>query len=174
MVLARSRTWGSLNLWKITKSWLKLLCVLATRGASLVAQWERICLQCGRGRFNPWVREDPLEKEMATHSSIFAWKIPWTEEPGGLQSLGSQRVGHDWATNTHTHTHTDMKDLPRTRRKAFMVIFPTNCWQTVLHGKALYLRVSISRSGHHFLAAESHVGNFAPNWSSVPAITLLH
>ena len=48
-----------------------------------------------------WVRslgwEDPLEKEMATHSSILAWRIPWTEEPGGLQSTGLQRVGHDWA-----------------------------------------------------------------------------
>ena len=46
-----------------------------------------------------WVRslgwEDPMEEEMATHSSILAWKIPWTEEPGGLQSMGSQRVGHD-------------------------------------------------------------------------------
>ena len=45
-----------------------------------------------------WVRslgrEDPLEKEMATHSSILAWRIPWTEEPGGLQSIGSQKVGH--------------------------------------------------------------------------------
>ena len=40
-------------------------------------------------------RDDPLEKEMATHSSTPAWKIPWTEEPGRLQSLGSQRVGHD-------------------------------------------------------------------------------
>ena len=40
-------------------------------------------------------REDPLEKEKATHSSILAWRIPWTEEPGGLQSMGSQRVGHD-------------------------------------------------------------------------------
>jgi len=40
-------------------------------------------------------QEDPLEKEMATHSSTLAWKIPWTEEPGGLQSMGSQRVGHD-------------------------------------------------------------------------------
>ena len=40
-------------------------------------------------------REDPLEEEMATHSSILAWKIPWTEEPGGLQSMGSQRVRHD-------------------------------------------------------------------------------
>ena len=43
--------------------------------------------------------EDPLEKEMATHSSTFAWKIPWTEEPGRLQSMGSQRVGHNWATS---------------------------------------------------------------------------
>ena len=40
-------------------------------------------------------QEDPLEKEMATQSSILAWRIPWTEEPGGLQSMGSQRVGHD-------------------------------------------------------------------------------
>ena len=49
-----------------------------------------------------WVRslgqEDPLEKEMATHSSILAWKIPWMEEPGGLQSMGSQKVGHDLVT----------------------------------------------------------------------------
>ena len=46
-----------------------------------------------------WVRslgwEDPLEKEMAIHSSILDWRIPWMEEPGGLQSMGSQRVGHD-------------------------------------------------------------------------------
>ena len=40
-------------------------------------------------------REDPLEKEMATHSSVLAWRIPWTEEPGGLQSTASKRVGHD-------------------------------------------------------------------------------
>ena len=44
-------------------------------------------------------REDPLEKEMATHSSTHAWKIPWMEKPGGLQSMGSQRVGHDWVTS---------------------------------------------------------------------------
>ena len=40
-------------------------------------------------------QEDPLEKGMATHSSILSWRTPWTEEPGGLQSMGSQRVGHD-------------------------------------------------------------------------------
>ena len=44
--------------------------------------------------------EDPLEKGMATHSSILAWRIPWTEEPGGLQSMGTQRVRYDSVTNT--------------------------------------------------------------------------
>ena len=48
--------------------------------------------------------KDPLEKGMATHSSILAWKIPRTKKPGGLQFMGSQRVRHDWATNTDTHT----------------------------------------------------------------------
>ena len=43
-------------------------------------------------------REDPLEEDMAAHSSILAWRIPWTEEPGGLQSMGSQRVGYNLAT----------------------------------------------------------------------------
>ena len=64
-----------------------------------------------------WIRspgwEDLLEKEMATHSSTLAWRIPWTEEPGGLQSMGSQRVGHDCVTKfhfsmkgiRHMHTH---------------------------------------------------------------------
>ena len=47
-------------------------------------------------------QEDPLEKEMATHSSILAWRIPWTRESDGLQSIESQRVGHNWATDTFT------------------------------------------------------------------------
>ena len=47
-------------------------------------------------------REDPLEKGMATHSSILSWRIPWTEEPGGLQFRGSQRVGHDWSDLAYT------------------------------------------------------------------------
>ena len=61
--------------------------LLAQRLKHLPAMWET------------WVRslgqEDPLEKEMATHSSTLAWRIPWMEEPSGLQSTGSQRVGHD-------------------------------------------------------------------------------
>ena len=67
--------------------------------ASLVAQrlkhppavWETWVWSLGR--------EDPLEKEMATHSSFLVWRIPWTVEPGRLQSMGSQRVGHDWVTS---------------------------------------------------------------------------
>ena len=45
-------------------------------------------------------QEDPLEEGMATHSSIFAWRIPWTEEAGGLQPVGLQRVGNNWVTNS--------------------------------------------------------------------------
>ena len=53
----------------------------------LPTMWETLVRSLGQ--------EDPLEKEMAIHSSTIAWKIPWTEEPGRLQSMGSQRVGHD-------------------------------------------------------------------------------
>ena len=57
-------------------------------------------------RVQPLGLEDPLEKETATNSSILAWKIPWTEEPCRLQSMGSQRVGHNWATSLHfTSSH---------------------------------------------------------------------
>ena len=78
-------------------------------GASLVAQ----LLKNLPALQETWVPllspEDPLEEEMVTHSGILAWKIPWTEEPGGLPSMGLQRVGHDWASftfrdrNQHTY-----------------------------------------------------------------------
>ena len=58
-------------------------------------QWEIICLSMQETQIRSLGWEDPLEEEMATHSSILAWKIPWTEELGQLQSLGLQRVGHD-------------------------------------------------------------------------------
>ena len=48
-------------------------------------------------------QEDPLKEEMATHSSILAWRVPWTEEPGVLQSIGSQRVGHHWSKSAGMH-----------------------------------------------------------------------
>ena len=74
---------------------LKYLLFRDFRRASLVAQR----LKRLPAMWETWVRsqgqEDPLEKEMASHSSTLSWRIPWMEEPGGLQSMGSQRVGHD-------------------------------------------------------------------------------
>ena len=64
------------------------------KGASLVAQWEGIHLPMQKMQVPSLGQEDPLEKEMATHSSILARIIPWIEGPGGLQSMGSQRAGH--------------------------------------------------------------------------------
>ena len=75
--------------------WVPLDVGLPSEPASLVAQTVKH-LPTMR---ETWVRslgwKDPLEKEMATYSSILPWKIPWTEKPGRLQSMGSQRVGHD-------------------------------------------------------------------------------
>ena len=85
--------------------------LLFTSGCTFVAAlgllsscgaWASLAAQMGKdlpAMLETWVRSlgrnDPLEKRMATHSSTLAWKIPWTEEPGRLQSMGSQRVGHD-------------------------------------------------------------------------------
>ena len=69
------------------------------KGASVVAQTVKRLPAMRETQVRSLGQEDPLEKEMATHSSIVAWKIPWTEEPDRLQSMGSQRVGHDWATS---------------------------------------------------------------------------
>ena len=74
-----------------------------TAGGLPVAQMVKN-LQETRVRSLGW--EDPLEKRMAIHSSIRDWRIPSTEKPGGLQFMGSQRVGHDWVIHTHTHRHT--------------------------------------------------------------------
>ena len=62
--------------------------------ASLVAQVVKYLPAMQETQVQFLGQEDPLQKGMATHSSILAWRIPWTEEPGGLQSVGSQRVGH--------------------------------------------------------------------------------
>ena len=71
-------------------------------GVSLVAQLVKNLPAVQETRVQSLGREDPLEKETATHSSILVWKISWTKKPGGLQSMGSQKGGHNWATNTHT------------------------------------------------------------------------
>ena len=86
---SRDRAWVLLRLlhWQAVPWWLRMV-------KNLPAVWENWLQSVG------W--EDPLEKGMATHSSVPAWKIPWTEDPGRLQSMGSQRVRHDWVAATHS------------------------------------------------------------------------
>ena len=67
---------------------------------SLMAQWVRNLLAMQETQIRSLGQEDPLEEEMAIHSSILAWEIPWTENPGRLQSMGSKRVKYDRVTNT--------------------------------------------------------------------------
>ena len=76
--------------WKIKSSMLEALWASFMVVKNLPAMQETQVQSLGP--------EDPLEKGMATHSSILAWRIPWIEEPGSLQSMELQRVGHDWAT----------------------------------------------------------------------------
>ena len=92
---------------KHTWIWSPAFGVLTFSRASLVVQMVKNLpvMQETEVWFLGW--EDNLEEEMATHSSTLAWKIPWTEEPGGLQSMMLQRVGHDRPrARAHTHTHT--------------------------------------------------------------------
>ena len=87
--------------------------------------------------------EDPLEEEMATHSSIPAWSIPRTEEPGGLFSMGLQRVGHDWATNTTLH-------WSRGNREREMAIYGVYC-SDPKHWKEVWAQVLWPRTSEIFI-----------------------
>ena len=90
-------------------------------GASLVAQVVKNLPPMRETLVQSLGQEDPLEKGMATHSSILAWKIPWTEEPGGLQSMGLQRVGHDRVTNTDTQG--ELSDWTAKNTEAYCLTF---------------------------------------------------
>ena len=97
---------------RVTKGWkiwekvtLKTMRRLSYMWASLVAQMVKHLPAMQETRVQSLGQEDPLEKEMATYSSTLAWKIPWMAEPGGLQSMGSQRAGHDWVTSLHFIIH---------------------------------------------------------------------
>ena len=103
---------------------------------NLSAMWETRVWSLG------W--EDALENGVETHSSILAWRIPWTEEPVRLQSMGSQRVVHDWDTNTHTHTHThthtlflslSLKEGAFLRMYVFIVLLSTDSEAITIPGR---------------------------------------
>ena len=112
-------------------------CLLIYRAGGLSGE-ESTC-QCRRHRQEMWVQspgqEDPLEEEIETQSSVLAWKIPYAEEPGRLQTMRSQRVGHDWAhththtqsTHTHTHTHTHSHTDRHTTQAPDSQAFKSSC-----------------------------------------------
>ena len=90
--------WHSIENKSPAENWSRI----CSFGASLVAQMVKNL----PAMWQAWVWSrsgNPWEKSMAPHSSILSWRIPWTEEPGGLQSMGLQRVRHNWVTNTHIH-----------------------------------------------------------------------
>ena len=85
-----------------SQTWLSHFYFTWILGASLVAQMVKCLPEMWEIQIQSLGQENPLEKKIATHSSIFAWKIPQTEEPGRLQSMGLQRFGDPWATDTFT------------------------------------------------------------------------
>ena len=115
-------------------------------GASLVAQvvknrpsvWETQVPSLGQ--------EDPLEKGMATHSSFLAWRMACTEEPGGLQSMGLQRVVHDWATNTLTYTLIQNKKF-KVREKKSIKCFTLSGTQRTLKSASPVVLFSALKQG---------------------------
>ena len=119
-----SRVFSSTTIWNTSSLALSLLwaSLVAQMRKNLAAMWE------------PWIWsldwENPLEKGVATHSSTLAWRIPWTEEPGWLQSMGSQRVGHDWVTFTHS---------------AFFMVQLSHPYMTTGKTKALTIRTFVSK-----------------------------
>ena len=106
MSWSRPQRWGPGSV-GISQICLSLATV--SQRSSLVAQTVKSLLAVQETRVRSLGWEDPMEKEMATHSSILAWKIPWMEEFGRLQSMGSQRVRHDWATSLFTLMTTDIQ-----------------------------------------------------------------
>ena len=95
--------WKIPQLWlyrALSAKWCLFFNTLSRFETTLVAQTVKYLVAMRETQVQSLGQEDPLEKGMATHSSILAWRIPWTEEHGRLQSLRSQRVRHDWATNT--------------------------------------------------------------------------
>ena len=92
--------------------WMSWLSLVAQMVNNLPAMWETQVWSLGQ--------EDPLEKGMANHASILVWRIPWVEEPGGLQSTGSQRVGHNWVTE---HTRTSLHSLWK------ILLYPCGEWE---------------------------------------------
>ena len=117
--------------------------------------------KAGDGELDSLGREDAGEKGMATHSRILAWRILWAEEPGRLQSMGSQKVRHDWVTNTFTETSEDFVILYEIMHAESLGVVP----DMVSTLEVLDIIILYTYS-HHFVAAQSlRLSNSSrPHW----------
>ena len=94
--------------------------------------------------------EDALEEGIATHSSILVWRMPWTEEPGGLQSIAAQRVRHDWSDWVCTHTHTHQRNLLETHPLEFARNSPLGVLRRAAHKEVSHQRYSAAKPPEGF------------------------
>ena len=100
-------------------------------------------------------REDPLEQDMATHSSILTWRIPWTEEPGRLLSMGAQRIGDDWMTNTISLSLQKQTISNSNLLTCTVIIFSYYCICLLLiyfSDQAKFSKYALGSSDHHSLS----------------------
>ena len=143
-----------------------------------MAQWLKKQQQtnkpaCQCRRYETWVRsldwENTLEESVATHSSILAWIIPWTEEPGRLRSTGSQRVRHDWNDFTHMHTHACYHpNKPCNHHPNKDLTVPSISEEMATHSSILAWRIPWTEEPGELLSVGSHrVGH---NWSDLAAV----
>ena len=110
-------------------------------------------------------REDPLQKGMATHSSILAWRIPWTEELGGIQPRGSQRIGYNWVTNLHLHFFLfPMYLYPVFNSYHMQYIYICVCVCVYTHAIYIYIYIYICTYTHIFC---SFIWHKATSWKQL-------
>ena len=120
--------------------WNYLKCILISPEAQMIKSLP--AMQETQVWFLGW--EDTLAKETATHSSVLAWKIPWMEEPGGLQSMGLQSVRHNWATNSQSYLHSHVsfwkiQELNCNNLRGWEVSNWSKWWGKILLGMILTL-----------------------------------
>ena len=137
-------------------------------GASLVAQMVKNMPAMQETQVQSLGGEDPLEKGMATHSSILAWRIPRTEEPGGLQSIGSQRVRHDWETHTHKDKiHTKFQSLIQNKNVKLWCRSSPFCRELVYAARGNWEHPALHRSWEFqilLLNLGWHLPGLQPHW----------
>ena len=147
-------------------------------GASMVAQMVKNLPPMREARVQPLGQEDPLEKGMATHYSTLAWRIPWTEEPGGLQFMGLQRVGHNWVTNTDTqgcYNKLSQTGQPRTQKFIASHFGRPEVWNQGIRKTMIPLKSPRKDLTQASLPAfESLKHSLACRWPSSPCVSSYH